>query len=200
MSFTTKAMTCVVPTIKYPTNGGTLWSNNSLLVTPQEGVEQVEVLIDSTTDFAGTTRCRKVLKDFVFAIPAADITFTTKKTPLEDGKTYYVKARVTYKDGEGKSVSTDYCNVVSFVYSSKTSAIDNVAVAADVKLVGNKVVINADKETSIKVSAVSMLGSEESLYAGQASSEEISLEGLANGMYIIKVVLDNEVRTIKYVK
>ena len=200
VSFTTKAMTCVVPTIKYPTNGGTLWSNNSLLVTPQEGVEQVEVLIDSTTDFAGTTRCRKVLKDFVFAIPAADITFTTKKTPLEDGKTYYVKARVTYKDGEGKSVSTDYCNVVSFVYSSKTSAIDNVAVAADVKLVGNKVVINADKETSIKVSAVSMLGSEESLYAGQASSEEISLEGLANGMYIIKVVLDNEVRTIKYVK
>lgn len=200
VSFTTKAMTCVVPTIKYPTNGGTLWSNNSLLVTPQEGVEQVEVLIDSTTDFAGTTRCRKVLKNFVFAIPAADITFTTKKTPLEDGKTYYVKARVTYKDGEGKSVSTDYCNVVSFVYSSKTSAIDNVAVAADVKLVGNKVVINADKETSIKVSAVSMIGSEESLYAGQASSEEISLEGLANGMYIIKVVLDNEVRTIKYVK
>ena len=200
VSFTTKVVPCVVPTVKYPTNGGTLWSNNSLLITPQEGVEQVEVLIDSTTEFSGTTRCRKILKDFEFAIPSADIVFGTKKTPLEDGKTYYVKARITYKDETGKSVSTDYCDVVKFVYSSKTSAIDNVAVAAEVRLAGSNVVINAENETNVKVTAVSMLGREEVLYEGVTASEEVSLAGLSSGMYIVKVVLDNEVRTLKYIK
>ena len=105
-----------------------------------------------------------------------------------------------YYDETGKKATTDYCDVISFVYSSKSSAIDKVAVGAEVKLAGGNVVINAEKETSIKVSAVSMLGSEVQLYEGQSSSEEVSLSELSSGMYIIKVVLDNEVRTLKYVK
>ena len=200
VAFTTKHIAGTVPSFKFPLNGGTLWANNSVEINPQEGAEQVEVLIDSTTSFGGATRCRKVLTDLAFNIPAADILMGTKKTAMVDGTTYYAKARVKYYDETGKIVTTDYCDVISFVYSSKSSAIDKVAVGAEVKLAGGNVVINAEKETSIKVSAVSMLGSEVQLYEGQASSEEVSLSELSSGMYIIKVVLDNEVRTLKYVK
>ena len=200
VAFTTKHIAGTVPSFKFPLNGGTLWANNSVEINPQEGAEEVEVLIDSTTSFGGTTRCRKVLTDLVFNIPAADILMGTKKTAMVDGTTYYAKARVKYYDETGKMATTDYCDVISFVYSSKSSAIDKVAVGAEVKLAGGNVVINAEKETSIKVSAVSMLGSEVQLYEGQASSEEVSLSELSSGMYIIKVVLDNEVRTLKYVK
>lgn len=200
VKFSTKAMPAEKPTFKFPLNGGTCWANSEISINPQDGAESVTILIDSSTNFGGTTRCRKILEDFTFGVAASDVQFGTKKTKMVDGTTYYAKAQIKYFDESGTTKTTDWSDVISFVYSSSQSAIDNITTGADVKIAGKNVVINADSESSVRVSAVSMLGREEVLFVGKTSSEQVSLEGLSRGLYIIKVVLDNEVRTLKYMK
>ena len=198
VKFSTKAMPCTPPTFKFPLNGGTCYANSKIEIAHQDGAEIVLIQVDKSNAFGGS-KSQKKNEGFIPGIPASEF-LLSRKYPMEDGVTYYARAQVQYYDETGVMQTTDWGEVISFVYSSSESAIDNVATSADVKLAGKNVIINTDSETHVNVSAVSMLGRVEELYDGRTMNESVSLEGLSHGMYIIKVVLDNEVRTLKYIK
>lgn len=200
VQFTTKYVAGEVPTWKFPTNGGMCYSNNMIEVNPQEGAYQVVIQIDSSTSFSGTTRCQKKLTDFVFGVLASEVKLKKNTKPLEDGVTYYARAYVDYYDESGMLKSTDYSDVISFVYNAGVSAITDVTAESDVKLAGNKVVVTSSTESLIKVAAVSMLGHVNVLYAGVDSNVEVSTESLAKGMYVLQVEVNGKTHTIKFVK
>lgn len=200
VSFTTKFISGEVPTFKFPLNGGTCWANSTIEINPQEGVEQVIIMIDSSMEFKGTTRCRKVLENMTFGIAASDVSFGTKKTKFVDGTTYYAKASVKYYDESGKLQTTDWSDVISFVYNSSTSAIESVANEEGVMIAGDKVVVTANNTVPVKVVAVSMMGCSQVLYDGCSMNEEVSLSELATGIYVIQVVVDGKPHAIKYIK
>lgn len=198
VKFSTKAMPCTPPTFKFPLNGGTCFANSKIEISHQDGAEIVLIQVDKTNAF-GSSKSQKKAEGFVPGIAASEF-LLSRKYPMEDGVTYYARAQVQYYDEAGVMQTTDWGEIISFVYSSSQSAIDNIATSAEVKLAGNILVISTEDDTNVEVSAVSMLGREEPLFSGRTSNEQISLEGLSSGMYIIKVILDNEVRTLKYMK
>lgn len=199
VKFSTKAMPCTPPTFKFPLNGGICYANSIIEIVSQDGAEIVLIQVDKTNAF-GSSKSQKKNEGYIPGVAATEF-LLSRKYPMEDGVTYYARAQVQYYDEANEMQTTDWGETISFVYSSNQSAIDNVTTAADVKLANNSVIVNVDRETNVKVSAVSMLGREVVLYEGKAMSEIVSLESLPRGgMYIIKVVLDNEVRTLKYMK
>ena len=198
IKFSTKAMPCEKPSFKFPLNGGVCYANSEIEINHQDGAEIVTIHVDKSSAFGGS-KSQKKNEGYKPGIPASDF-LLSRKNPMQDGVTYYARAQVQYYDENSVMQTSEWSDVISFVYSSSQSAIDNIATAANVKLAGKNVVINADSDTNVKVSVVSMLGREEILFEGRTSSEEVSLEGLSSGMYIIKVVLDNEVRTLKFMK
>ena len=200
ITFTTKYIAGEVPTFKFPLDGGTCYANSLIEFEPQEGAEEVILMVDSSLSYKFATRFKVTLRDFGFSIPASDVLLNRGKNGMEDGKTYYAKAMVKYYNEDGVLKSTDYCSDISFVYSSASSAIDSVTNGAIVKLEGNKVLINADGEINVRVSAVSMLGYTQLLYNGQSSNAKVSLEELSAGMYVILVDVNGETHTIKYLK
>lgn len=198
VKFSTKSMPCTPPTFKNPLNGGICYANSKIEINHQDGAEIVMIHVDKTAEFGGS-KSQKKNEGYLPYVEASEI-LLSRRNPMEDGVTYYARAQVQYYDEAGVMQTTDWGETISFVYSATESAIDNIAIGADVKIAGKNVVINADSESSVRVSAVSMLGREDVLFVGKTSSEQVSLEGLSHGLYIIKVVLDNEVRTLKYMK
>lgn len=200
ISFTTKYVAGEVPTWKFPIDGGVCYSNNMIEVNPQEGAYQVVIQIDSSTSFGASTRGQKKLTDFTFGILASDVKLKKNSKLLENGVTYYARAYVDYYDEAGMLKTTDYSDVISFVYNSGVSAITDVTAESDVKLAGDKVVITSSTDSYIKVTAVSMLGHVNELYSGVDSNVEVSTESLAKGMYVLQVLVNGKTHSIKFVK
>lgn len=198
IKFSTKMMPCTAPTFKFPLNGGVCYSNSLVEITPQDGAEIVTIQVDKSSAFGGSKSQKKV-EGFANGIPSSEF-LLSRKNPMEDGVTYYARAQVQYRNQEGAMVSTDWGETISFVYSSAQSAIDEVAAGADVKVMGNKVIVTSGHVANVKVNAVSMLGVVTNVYEGKTAREEISLGNLANGFYVLQVVVDGKSYSIKYIK
>lgn len=198
IKFSTKMMPCTAPTFKFPLNGGVCYSNSLVEITPQDGAEIVTIQVDKSSAFGGSKSQKKV-EGFANGIPSSEF-LLSRKNPMEDGVTYYARAQVQYRNQEGAMVSTDWGETISFVYSSAQSAIDEVAAGAEVKVMGNKVIVAAGHVANVKVNAVSMLGVVTNVYEGKTAREEISLGNLANGFYVLQVVVDGKSYSIKYIK
>ena len=70
----------------------------------------------------------ETVRDFAYHTTALAGDIKVNNKLMEDGKTYYARARAAYATESGNA-NTDYCNVISFVYNSGTAP---VAVAGDV--------------------------------------------------------------------
>lgn len=198
VKFSTKAMPCTAPTFKFPLNGGTCYSNSMIEINHQDGAEIVLIQVDKTDAF-GSSKSQKKTEGFIPGIAATDF-LLSRKYPMEDGVTYYARAQVQYYDESGTMQTSDWGETISFVYSSSVSAIGNIAVNADVKLVGSGLNVNADVDANVKVSAVSMLGRTQVLFEGQCSNANVPLIDLASGVYVLQVVVNGETQSIKYIK
>ncbi len=198
VKFSTKAMPCTPPTFKFPINGGVCYSNSKIEINPQDGAELITIQVDKTNSF-GSSKSQKKTTDYETGVDASEIKLS-RKYPMEDGVTYYARAMVEYYDESGTMVSTDWGEVISFVYKASVSGVENVGVETDIKIVDGCVLVTADETANVKVSAVSMLGHSQTLYNGQSSSAKVSLEELSNGMYVIMAEVNGKTHTIKYVK
>ncbi len=198
IKFSTKMMPCTPPTFKFPLNGGVCYANSMIEIVPQDGAQILTIQVDKTNAFGGSKGQKKV-ENFEYAIPSSEFKLS-RKNPMQDGETYYARAQVQYADEDGSMITTDWGEVISFVYSSAQSAVEDVETGTQVNIVANNLVVSAGNEANVKVSAVSMLGNVVELYAGKTALEEISLSELANGLYVIRVIVDGKSHAVKYIK
>lgn len=198
--FTTKSLTPGKPVIKTPVNGGTVYANSKLEIYPDEAAEQVAIHVCVSENFTTNTRkgYLETVSGFNWSINASNVEIA--RNGMVDGTTYYLRAYINYLDSEGALKQSDFSDVVTFVYSSSSSAIASVKEDSDVKIVSGNVIVTAPNEAHVRVAAVSMLGRSHVLYDGQGINEEVSLSGLSDGIYVIQVVVNGDVHSIKYIK
>jgi len=128
VAFTTEAVVPEVPGIEYPVNGGTLYANDHIRVTPVEGVKAFRVEVSATTSFPSRQSYIGTRVDtHTFTDPKTGAEIRISAKGLEDGKTYYIRVRSQYQDEDGTQ-NGEYSTVTSFIYSSKTNAVDDIVV------------------------------------------------------------------------
>ncbi len=202
ISFTTEELAVAAPKIAYPLEGGKLYSEDMIALERQAGVNMFKVYVSATSVF-GRTVYLENLYDFAYqTAKGGDIKISSKN--LVEGSTYYVRASANYLTAEG-SATTDYSDIVSFVYAGQGSGVENNVAGALVKLIGGSspaLVITAPIGSDISAQAISLTGIvEEQLYNGTSDeSLSLSLQSLPKGMHLIVVSINGNVKTLKYVK
>ncbi len=199
VAFRTKAMPCEPPTFKNPTDGGICYSNSFIEINGQDGAEFVTIQVDITNEF-GSSKSQKQLTDFVTGVDASEIKIS-RKNPMQDGVTYYARAKAKYYDEASILRETDWGNVISFVYSSQETGIDDVdSDSGSIAIVDNELRIALPAARALNVSATTMLGIVKQLYSAHTSQAAVSLDELPAGMYVISVKIGGETRALKFVK
>lgn len=127
VTFTTTEGTPEVPSVVYPADNGVLCRDENIILSPIEGVNTLRLELSATTSFPARSSYIKDLDKLSPMDPKTGEEIQISGKGLEDGKTYYLRTRASYTSSEG-SFSTEYSPVTSFVYSSKSSGVDEVAV------------------------------------------------------------------------
>lgn len=126
VSFSTVAGTPDIPVVAYPVNGGTLYKNDNIAVTPVEGAKAIRIEVSASSSFPGRSSYIQSgvdMRSFVDPKTGEQIAIGSKK--LVDGETYYVRARAQYSTEDG-SGNTEYSPVTSFVYSQEENAVNDI--------------------------------------------------------------------------
>ncbi|MBR6490298.1 MAG: dockerin type I repeat-containing protein, partial [Muribaculaceae bacterium] len=105
-----------------PTANGTLYSDQYVTVERQEAAVSYTIEISTSATTWGRTRFVETVRDFAYHTTqlAGDIKVNNKL--MEDGKTYYARARASYNTPNG-AANTDYSTPIAFVYSSGNAPI-----------------------------------------------------------------------------
>jgi uncharacterized lipoprotein YddW (UPF0748 family) len=139
VTFKTEYLNAEPPTFAIPTAGGTLYSDQYVTVNRQEAAISYTIEISTSATTWGRTRFVETVRDFAYHTSALAGEIKVNNKFLEDGKTYYARARAAYSTESG-TANTPYGEVISFVYSSANAPIiaigdvncDNSINAADV--------------------------------------------------------------------
>lgn len=193
--FTTKAVDVPTPTFVTPAvSGATLHANEMVAVQPVEGVVSTHFQISEKETFPARSSYNGTYPVGTFSTPAlADVKVVS--TPLQDGKTYNLRAQFNYfKDG--KTSTSEWTPTITFVYSSEDSGVASVD-ADGVKIVDN--VLQADAE-ALQVSAYALDG-KLMLQTLTDAAGYADLSTLADGSYLVTVVdAAGAVKTLKFVR
>ena len=122
VTFKTDYLTAEPPTFAIPTAGGTLYSDQYVTVNRQEAAISYTIEISTSETTWGRTRFVETVRDFAYHTTALANAIKVNGKLLEDGKTYYARARAAYNTESG-AANTAYGDVISFVYSSNTAPI-----------------------------------------------------------------------------
>ena len=122
VTFKTAYLEATPPTFAVPTAGGTLYSDQYVTVDRQEAAVSYTIEISTSATTWGRTRFVETVRDFAYhtTLPAGEIKVNNKL--LEEGKTYYARARASYNTENG-AANTPYGDVISFVYNSGTAPV-----------------------------------------------------------------------------
>lgn len=124
------------PVFTNPTvNGQTIHSNEPVSLAPYPGLYDIRVEISELETFPtrGATFVNSLTNFVTETKPLGEINI--KSNPLVDGKTYYLRARGSYKKS-GKSYNTPYTEVMTFVYSAAAGVNDLIDTASDATVIG----------------------------------------------------------------
>ena len=101
-----------------PVDGGVLYKGQHVTLRPQVWATSYVVEISVSDVTWGRSRFIETLKNgqYQTTLPAEEIKVNGKL--MEDGTTYYARCKTNYLDFDGKSHSTAYGPVVSFVYKA----------------------------------------------------------------------------------
>ena len=105
-----------IPTFITPRDGGTLYGDQYIEVERQSEVLSYVVEVSNSATVWGRTRFVETLKNGETRVskPANEIKVNSKL--LEDGTTYYGRAKITYLDEQNVSRTSDYGDVIAFTY------------------------------------------------------------------------------------
>lgn len=151
VTFKTAYLTATPPAFVVPTAGGTLYSDQYVTLERQEAAVSYTIEISTSATTWGRTRFVETLRDFAYhtTLLAGDIKVNNKL--MEDGKTYYARARASYNTPSG-AANTSYSEPIAFVYSSDTAPVpvvgdvtgDGKVTAVDVTALYNWLLNNDD--------------------------------------------------------
>ena len=192
-SFKTALMEGHVPVFINPTSDGqTIHSDEMVEVEPQRGITQLKIMIASSTSFSARSSYNGTFTKFETKTPALSEIKLGSAT-LVDGKTYYIRANVSYIGAEGSTVTTEWTEPRSFVYSAEQGAV------ATVKTVGahysaGTIVCNVGDAVTVYTA--------DGLEAANGHADaagRFDVAQLPTGVYIAKIAGAKK-ETIKFVK
>ncbi len=101
-----------------PQDGGTLYKGQHITLKPQSWATSQVIEVSSKESTWGRSRFIETLKNgqLETTLPAEQIKVDGKL--MEDGVTYYARSKTNYVDFDGKSRTTAYGPIISFVYSA----------------------------------------------------------------------------------
>ena len=176
-------------------NGATVYSNQPIELQPYEGLTSVVIDIAADKSIPSRKKASYTLQNLECATPKTAGEITISNANLENGKTYYVRARGSYKTASGNK-NTAYSDVISFVYSSDTG-VEGVTNDEEKVYVSNENVVVFGNAQMIEVYNISGQLVEVVNVDGQTTFD---INHLSTGAYIIKVISSNDVVTLKHVK
>ena len=194
-SFRTVLIEGVKPEIVRPLeNGQTLYSNNTVGVAPQRGITVLRIMISPNEKFSARSSYNGTFTQFETSTPELS-TIKVGSSKLADGKTYYVRAQVSYIGAEGGTVTSEWSDVKTFVYSSEHGGVSSITGAA--LHYADGILMTGMPGASVAVYGISgaLAGSYTSDRAGNAD-----LTSLPSGVYVAKVSDGIKVENIKIVK
>ena len=194
-SFRTVLIEGVKPEIVRPLeNGQTLYSNNTVDVAPQRGITVLRIMISPNEKFSARSSYNGTFTQFETSTPELS-TIKVGSSKLADGKTYYVRAQVSYIGAEGGTVTSEWSDVKTFVYSSEQGGVSSITGAA--LHYADGILMTGMPGASVAVYGISgaLAGSYTSDRAGNAD-----LTSLPSGVYVAKVSDGIKVENIKIVK
>ena len=106
-------------------NGQTLYSNNTVDVSPQRGITVLRIMISPNERFSARSSYSGTFTQFETSTPELS-TIKVGSSKLADGKTYYVRAQVSYIGAEGGTVTSEWSDVKTFVYSSEQGGVSSI--------------------------------------------------------------------------
>ena len=193
--FTTKAASIPTPTFVTPAaSGTTLHADQVVAVQPVEGVASTHFAISEKETFPARTSYNGTYSVGTFCTPMlSDVKLVSKK--LEDGKSYFLRAQFNYYV-DGKLTTSDWTPVLSFTYNATPmGGVDSVA-ADGITIVDN--VLSAGV-AGMPV-AVFALDGKQVLNTETDAQGKADLSVLAGGTYLVSIVADGAVKTVKFVR
>ena len=193
--FTTKAASIPTPTFVTPAaSGTTLHADQVVAVQPVEGVASTHFAISEKETFPARTSYNGTYPVGTFCTPVlSDVKMVSKM--LEDGKSYFLRAQFNYYV-DGKLTTSDWTPVLSFTYNATPmGGVDSVA-ADGITIVDN--VLSAGV-AGMPV-AVFALDGKQVLNAETDAQGNADLSVLAGGTYLVSIVADGAVKTVKFVR
>ncbi len=190
ISFTTKVAEVVPTTITYPTEGGQFYGDNVIIAEKVEGADKVTFEVAKSNTFPSRTKLTDVTSTGVWTSrPMSQL--TSSKTFWKEGTTYYFRALVQFIDAIGNIVKSQYSPVVSAVYSGETGGISEVE-ADGVKIVDNVLYLNGEKANVVVYNTAGME------VMNVETDEDVELSMLSKGLYLVKVSMEGNTVTLKY--
>lgn len=121
----TPDVTPSAPAVAFPLAGGILHGDQTIRLTPAPGATSLRLEVSASTSFpsrSSYTNTKVSYQTGEDSRTASEIKLGTKK--LEDGNTYYIRARAAFTNAEGKTVNGDYCEPIAFTYSVENEGLD----------------------------------------------------------------------------
>ena len=189
-TFTTEAAELTAPVFVVPAaDGATIHSDEVVSVQPQAGVASTHFNISEKDSFPVRSSYNGTYDIGEFSTPALGEVKMVSKA-LEDGKTYYLRAQFNYYNAAGTYTTTDWSDVLTFVYSAE-AGITNVNADA-LRIVDNVLFTDAASQ-AVNVFA---LDGKLVLSAQTDVTGALDLSHLAKATYLVAV--GN--KTVKFVK
>lgn len=183
--FTTVDVTdYTAPTLINPSaNGQTLHVKETIRVAPWSGMTSVVINIAATNTFPVRSMYTATLNDFATESPELGKAKISGK-PLENGKTYYLRARGAYQVTTSTSPQyTDYTPTYTFVYSSEAGVGDITADTATTWLENGILLHVGDAVDTVTV--YNLAGGLVASYEATAGMT-IDLDNLTAGAYLVR--------------
>ena len=194
-SFRTVLIEGVKPDIVRPfENGQTMYSNYTVDVAPQRGITVLKIMISPNEKFSPRSSYNGNFTQFETSTPELS-TIKLGSSKLAEGKTYYVRAQVSYIGAEGGTVTSEWSDVKQFVYSEEHGGISSLSESV--------LCFRGDiLETGLAESLVSVYGVS-GVHIGDYVADgvgNLDLSELPSGVYLVKVSDGSNVYNIKIVK
>lgn len=194
-SFRTVLIEGVKPDIVRPfENGQTMYSNYTVDVAPQRGITVLKIMISPNEKFSPRSSYNGNFTQFETSTPELS-TIKLGSSKLAEGKTYYVRAQVSYIGAEGGTVTSEWSDVKQFVYSEEQGGVSSLSESV--------LCFRGDiLETGLAESLVSVYGVS-GIHIGDYVADgvgNLDLSELPSGVYLVKVSDGSNIYNIKIVK
>ncbi|MDE7153732.1 MAG: family 10 glycosylhydrolase [Muribaculaceae bacterium] len=180
VSFTTKLTEATTPEVISPIDGGTFYGDETIKLKNIEGSNQVIYYIATSASGLSRGSSYKGSVGSSESCPIGEI--PSSKTFFKDGKTYYFKVTATYQTVNGVEKRESPVFSATYLGASGVEAIEG---DAAVSIEDNKLILGG------KAATVNIYSVDGRLIKSVTSAgEDVQLDGLASGIYLIKLTGD----------